>query len=858
MTQGKGNHPEFDDAINAMKRNEPTGTEVGAAAGRVWQKLQSTDLEDAPEMIRGCEDVSKLLPTYLAGQLSAQRSLLVETHLRDCVACRRKAEGRESANVLKWTRAEAARPVGAFPRFALAAATMVLAVVGFFTYSNYFAIPAGARATLQSVDGTAYRVTPEGDQAIAVGEQLNDGDVLRTASGAHAFVKLSDGSLVEVRERSEFNVKARGKDMTIALDRGAVIVQAAKRDTGHLYVKTPDCRVGVTGTIFSVNSGVKGSRVLVVEGSVEVQHGANDDMLRPGDQVATGDNMTPVSAEEEIAWSRNLSKHLELLASLKKLQKSLEQVSLPAPRYNSTLLGRMPADTLFYASLPNAGQALEEANRILQAQIAQSASLREWFAHGDPDAANKMNETIAKIRSLSDYLGDEVVVVGFGGQKSGMAVIAEVRRTGLADFLRTQFKDAKGKRDLRVIGESDLVSSSDQTGEPVALVRQNEVIFAGDRASLIRVNAQLNAGGAGLESTEFGKRLLDAYSRGAGFLLGADLHAVIADKKSARNSRRHHHGLEQTGFEDMRYLIVEHREVNQVPENRMVLDFAGARRGVPSWLGAPGPMGALEFVSRNAAVAVAVVAKDPQLIFDDILTMEANSARRHSELAETEAKLKLRIREDLAAHFGGDGVIALDGPVLPTPAWKFVVEVHDTVGLQASLASLVQACSEEAIQRGGSGVDLKTEDVGGQRYYTIQSRSSKAKPMYYTFAAGYMIIGPDRATLMNTLRTRLTGDSLARSGEFKALLPKDDNANYSFIAYQNLAPILQPLLSTVDNEQAKVIQELAADSRPSVVAGWGRNDRIEAVTNSRLLGFDWLALGSLFPDSQGTRNRRNP
>jgi hypothetical protein len=671
-------------------------------------------------------------------------------------------------------------------------------------------------------------------------------------------VKLSDGSLVEVRERSEFAVNARGKNMTIALDRGAVIVQAAKRKAGHLYVKTPDCRVGVTGTIFSVNSGVKGSRVLVVEGSVEVQHGSNDDMLHPGDQVATGENMTPVSAEDEIAWSKDLPKHLELLASLKKLQRSLEQVSLPAPRYNSTLLSRMPADTLFYASLPNAGQALEEANRILQAQIAQSASLREWFAHGDPDAANKMNETIAKIRSLSDYLGDEVVVVGFGGPKSGMAVVAEVRRTGLADFLRTQFKDPNGRHNLRVIGESDLVSSTDQAGEPVALVRQNEVIFAGDRASLIRVNAQLNASGPGLESTDFGKRLLDAYSRGAGFLLGADLHAVIADKKSARNSRRHNHELRQTGFEDMRYLIVEHREINQVPENRMVLDFAAARRGIPSWLGAPGPMGALEFVSRNAAVAVAVVTKDPQLIFDDILSFEANSPERQSELAETEGKLKLKIREDLAAHFGGDLVVALDGPVLPTPAWKFVVEVHDAEGLQASLTSLVQTFNEEAPQKGGSGVDLKTEEAGGQRYYTLQSRSSQAKPMYYTFAAGYMVIGPDRATLMNTLRTRLTGDSLARSGEFKSLLPKDDNANYSFVAYQNLAPILQPLLSTVDNEQAKVIQELAADSRPSVVAGWGRENRIEAVTNSRLLGFDWLALGSLFSDSQGTRDRRNP
>ncbi|HWR14639.1 MAG TPA: FecR domain-containing protein [Terriglobales bacterium] len=848
---------DLDAAINAMRNDQPTDEQVNSATGRLWQKMQSAEVE-APEIIHGCEDVVRLLPAYANRALSGQRMLLVEAHLRDCVSCRRKAEGRESAQVLKWAPVESAKTSAAWPRWALAAAVVIFAVLGFYVNNAYFAVPAGARGTLQSLEGTAFLVTPNGDRVVTAGQVLNEGDVLRTASDSHAYVRLSDGSLVEVRERSELAVKARGRDTTIALDRGAVIIQAAKRDSGHLYVKTPDSRVAVTGTVFSVNAGVKGTRVFVVEGAVEVQHGGSDDLLHAGDQVATGENMANVSAASELAWSKDLSKHLELLAQFKQLEKKLEQVTLPAPRYESRLLGRMPADAVIYASLPNAGQALEDANRIFQDQIEQSAALREWFTHGDAHAAAKMNETIAKIRALSDYLGNEVVVVGFGGPESGMAIVAEVERPGLREFLQSQFKSSDGQPDMLVIDEAQLGTVPAGYRGLIALIRQNEVVFSGNHGNaLAKVNAQLNSSAAGLDKTAFGQRLLEAYNRGAGFVFAADLKTLIAEKKARHVKQgRPQVAMARTGLENMRYLVLEHRELNQVPENRMVLDFAGQRYGVPSWLAAPAPMGSLEFVSRNASVAIALLAKDPQAIMTDIFSMGGNPAKQQAHLAEAESKLRLRIREDLAAHFGGDIVFALDGPVLPMPSWKLVIEVHDAARLQASLETLVGSFNQEAQQHGKPGLDLKAEDVNGQRYYTLQPRSTKAKPFYYTYSAGYMIAGPDRATVMNTLRVRATGDSLARSGEFKALLPKDENANYSVIAYQNLAPILQPLTSVVNGQQAKVLQELAADSRPSVICGWGRENQIEAITNSRFIGFDWLALTSLF--SKGTTNRQTP
>jgi hypothetical protein len=856
MTQKNSNHS-FEDAVRAVRQDEPSAEEIRSAAGRIMQKLEGNSAMRQPELIRGCEDVQSLLPAFSAGELPATRAMVVEAHLRECVTCRLRSRG-ISNEQLKWVPAPVAQRTRKWNPYVMAAAAAVLLVGAFFINNAYFAIPAGARATVQSVDGVAYKVLPNGDQVLAAGTELNDGELLRTAAGAHAFVKLYDGSIVEVRERSEFSVNARGKDATIAMGRGAVIVQAAKRASGHLYVKTPDCRVAVTGTVFGVNSGIKGSRVSVVEGTVDVSHGGSEDILHAGDQVSTSSNMESIPVQQDIAWSRDLPKHLALLAQFSQLQHRLETVQMPGPRFHSALLDRLPSDAVFFASLPNAGQALEDANRIMQEQIQQSPELREWWGHGNPNATAEMNEMVSKLRALSDYLGDEIIVVGLPGEK-GVAVVATLRRSDIQGFLQTEFAQIGKHGDkLVTITEKDLRSLPDNSRNPVALVRQNEVVFGADRDTLTRINAQLNAGGGGLSATEFGKRLQEAYDRGAGFVIAADLHQIIAGEsnRNGRRARRADAELERSGFGDMRYLVLEHREVNGIPDNRMVIDFARERRGIASWLAAPAPMGSLEFVSRNASVAVAFVGKDPQLMLNDILDMGQNKAKQQAEIADAESKLNLRIREDIVAHFGGDGAFALDGPVLPTPSWKAIIEVHDAPGLAESLTKVTQAFNSEMARHGKPGADMKTEDVSGQRYYTVQGRESGAQPMYFTFANGYMIIGPNRAVLMNTLRTRATGDSLARSGEFKSLLPKDQNANYSAIAYQNLGPILQPLLSTMSGEKAKVVQQLAADSRPSVICAWGRQNQIEAVTNSRLFGFDWMALGGLM--NPGTSHGRNP
>jgi hypothetical protein len=108
-----------------------------------------------------------------------------------------------------------------------------------------------------------------------------------------------------------------------------------------------------------------------------------------------------------------------------------------------------------------------------------------------------------------------------------------------------------------------------------------------------------------------------------------------------------------------------------------------------------------------------------------------------------------------------------------------------------------------------------------------------------------MIVAPSRALLIQAMQTYSTGNSLANSAAFKALLPKDANENYSAVAYQNLTPELTPLLSQLSGETASAARKLAADARPTAICARADQTRIEAASDSSLFGFDFLTLETL-------------
>jgi hypothetical protein len=874
-------------AIEALQADEPEAADVSASGRRVAGRLgigafNEFKLDAGVDAIGSCEDVRRLFGSYRTGTLSPARALLIEAHMHDCSACKRRFNGRSDAAVLDWSTPKTRRLVAWRPQtlgWAFASACALLVAFS-FVYKAYWQVPPGVRAEVLSIDGTAYQISDSGDRRLAAGAMLSEGETLRTSGGGHAVLRLSDGSTVEVNERSVVGVGARGRDMTVALENGAVIVQAAKRTSGHLYVKTADCRVAVTGTVFSVDSGLKGSRVAVLQGSVHVLHAGIDTVTTAGNQVTTNANLSPEPVAEQISWSHDRDKYLVLLSQFATLRQQIEKIPFPQPRYSSDLLARVPANTTLYISVPNLGDFLSEANQTFHDQLKQSPALQEWWNRGDQRNASGAGATgrntadldamVEKIHTMSKYLGDEIVIVGTKQAKSsGFAILADVKQGGLDDLLKQQFSALDGKPGITVLDQAALSqaslsvsrASSQEKHSGYAVVRDHEAIFSNSVSTLAEVNAQLNAGNSGFETGGFGKQISAAYGRGAGIILAADLHQMVGDQmirnqaNLKQGSERANDALKKSGMESVSYLIAEHREVNGQPENRVDLEFAGARQGLASWLAAPAPIGSLNFVTPNAEIAVAALSKDPKSIADDLLAMA--SASQSNGLSEAEQKLQINLRDDIAANLGGDFLLALDGPVLPTPSWKAVIEVNDSASLESALERMTTAIRQLEPDNAPHSISIVPSQDSGQSYYSVVDSVTGNTVAQYTYADGYMIVAPSRALLIQSMQAYSSGNSLATSAAFKALLPNDSNENYSAVAYQNLSPVLAPVLTEVSGETADAVRKLAADAKPTVVCARGEANRIEAASDSRLFGFDFLTLETLIRAGNHNANGNN-
>ena len=805
---------------------------------RVWQKIAAGGAH-AP--LRDCSDFQREIPAHLAGALPEGRALLVDDHTRHCVPCRR---------VLMQQRGElapaAARPQApsAARRVLLRVAAAVLAVAagaaGLHVAGNITA-DRSLRATVATVDGSL-RLVGDDLAALEVGRELRTHQVLRTDRDSGAFIRLGDGSLVEMNERTEIELRASRRGTTIELARGDIIVHAAEQHDGRLYVATADCLVAVKGTIFTVNHGLKGSRVSVLEGEVEVRDGSARASLRPGDQLTTSDRLHPVPLEEEFAWSRDAATHRELLRELEGLRKAVaEAIDSAPPRTSTRLLDLMPADTLVYAAMPNITDGLAEARAAFQDRLLQSPVLAQWWQERvtDTGVETEINDLIDRLQPLGDALGAEAAL-------AVPAAVLHGRGTPL--FLAELIDPASFRAEIAA-----MIEAAEGSAPDLLLVDDPATAVAGDAELVLWVADDLVAAAADLEAlralavrladpatrdftgSRLHGRLGEAYAGGVSWLMGVDLAGVFAEAATDMPAEGSD-VMARLGFADAETLIVERHRDGDWYATDAELRFSGPRRGISAWLADPAPMGSLEFVSPQAYLAASAVTRDAADMFDELLGLvAAEDDTALAELQGFEDRIGIDLRNDLAATFGGEATFALDGPMLPVPSWKLIVEVYDPATLLHTLDRAVAQLNSELADQGEPTLVFETEDSGGRTYATMR-RDGLAGRAVLTFVEGYLVAGPSRAVVDQAIAQRASGVTLAGSGSFRSMLPDNGSSDCSALVWRDLDALVDAVPAELlqEMELAGAVGDGLSTGLVCVLAG---PDRITAsATGGNLLG----------------------
>lgn len=865
----------LDNATSEIRNEHIDASVVDEAAGRVWARVAAetaaidnenlaSSTADASGRIRSCDDFQSLIPAYLTGSLSEARSLLLVDHTHECIPCRKAMKDARTRRVSPAKKTTATRRYSIQPvvlRWGIAAALVIGAGLVALPFLQRIVPVGDLDATVQAAEGQVYQIADTRSTPVATGAKLGKGERIRTAKDAHAFVRLGDGSVIEMKDRSEFSITRNSLGTTIHLDRGAIVVEAAKQDKQHLFVDTGDgSHVSVTGTVFSVNSGTKGSRVSVIEGEVHLDHAGSERVLRGGEQATSNSAIEVIPVKDEVAWSRNATKYAERLAAFTSLKKELAHVQQPGVRNSTHLLDLMPENTIVYAALPNLTSTIVESHRIMQERINQNPALREWW---EKEAAGRhganVDQVIGSIREFGEYLGDEIAVsvsMDEKGEPVAPLVLAELKNSaGFQQFVEQQVQKyasnarAGDRPTIRFI--EDPMTATAAPVEPgkksneLYIWIQSNLFAASPKLEQLQGLAPLVQKGqtSAFTGTPFHNRVAQVYQEGAGLVVAANLERLIEKTKpelmKGADATKRESALKQLGILNLKYFVLDQKTAEGKTHTSATVSFNESSRGIPSWLADPAPMGSLGYISPDANVVAGFVVRDPVKLVDDLLgVLETVSPDLRKNLDKQQADHGLDIRKDIAAPLGGEFAFAIDGPILPTPAWKMVFEVHDTDHLQRTLEQIVGEINKEAAKLGKGGLVWDRAEVSGRAYYTLKSADFGVE-VNYTYVNGYVVMGPSRAMVARSVQMQEQGYTLLRSQRFTAGLPADGKPNFSALFYHNLAPLVQPFAERLANsagslpqEQQQAIKSMAADMPPTLAYAYAQGDSITFAANT--------------------------
>ena len=536
----------------------------------------------------------------------------------------------------------------------------------------------------------------------------------------------------------------------------------------------------------------------------------------------------------ELPLPQDLTKYPGLLPEFGQLLEKLQhEVQSPPARGQSRLLPLLPESTVFYAALPNYGEASHQALAIFEREVQQNPVLHAWWQQGDL-AANgpKAEDALEKVYQFSQYLGDEIVVSGAaeGGKPPSLVIISELRKPGLKDFIQQMAKEFGGNSEpaVRVLEVQELATARDTrpAQQLVVLVRPDFVVTALDVGALRSFNARLDKKSTEFSSTPFGQRVAQAYEGGAVVVVAADLQKIVSQIPVGTDQNQKL--FQQSGFADVKYLVWEHKTVDGQAGSQMELTFTSPRHGVASWLAAPGTLGSMDFLSPKAVMAGAILLKDPAQIFDDIEGLaSAQNPNALAALAQMEQGLKLSLKDDLFSHLSGE--IAYEADNLPStnPPWRVILKVanpnEDPKRLQSTMDALLATMQGSARQ---------SED-GGVTYHTLVIPSrQKTTEISYAFVDGYWIIASSREAVTEAIRRHRSGESLAKSRKLLESMPPGHPSEVSALLYEDAAAAAAMGLQQISPALAESLSRVTADASPMVIAAYGEESALREASRS--------------------------
>jgi FecR-like protein/putative zinc finger protein len=827
----------LDRAVSEIRSMSVTAEKEDASLARIKSVLQAGNGNVTPVPVHGtasgklyltcCEDFQSLIPHYLSSSLPPTRALLLQDHLMECAVCWNlfEAGSEKSRTAAPGTVRPQVQSVsisrGWKVAAAIAACILVAAVLTQTSVIRNFMWPADVNATVEAANGKVYRITPSTIQQIGRGRQRIQSELVRTGASSRAFLELADGSRIEMNERTELNLGHALDGVMIILRRGNIIVSAAKQHGGHLYVKTADSKVTVVGTVFAVTAGVKGSRVTVIEGKVQVQYATASQPVSAGQQVSTGPSVPVVGAIDEVRWSSELNKYVAMLQKFASdSQTAAQSLQIAGLRYTSNLVPLVAEDTVLVASLPNVYGAIRQSQQMLKARIAENTVLDRWWDRH----RNSVDAMVGVVSRVSRYLGPEIIIAAPLDAGAGPLVLANANSPdALVAALRS---------DPLVAG-----------GQVVGTISGGVMVMSVSAPRIQKVVAyQAQPGTNAFQSMALYQRLAKAYTEGAGWLLAVDLDKITAqDPENPKD-------LQVIGLQNMQQLVVEQKNAGGSPSFFQTLGFKDARSGMMSWLGAPSTMGALDFISPNAYTAAGVVTKDPNLILNDLFTTLStlDEGRGLPDIDKFQQENNVDIRRDLAGSLGNEFLVAIDGPVLPSPSWKVVLEVSDPGRLQNALTWSFNELNRRAAAEQKPVWTVSSENRGGLTFYKAALEGTSAE-IDYTFLGGYLVIAPNRSLLLDSSRYWATGSSLGRSAEFRQQLPADGRTDFSGFVYHNIK-------SLTDAVSGGALTGVNIQF-PTLICLYGYPDRV-VMSSKSVLGTDILSAERLGVLTAGIGGRR--